>query len=100
METSWLNSFVGQRVTAVTGAAAGEHSDSGILLQIGEGWLQIAKENGENVLIPNSAVRVVKLLDMTKTVGVTGTAGAAPAPQTDPDAPLNNPANPRFPDGY
>ena len=100
METNWLNGFVGHRVTALTGTTTDERSDTGTLLQMGDGWLQIAKDNGEMVLIPSSAVRIVKLLDMTRTVGTTESAAAPNAAQTDPNAPLNNPANPRFPDGY
>lgn len=100
METNWLNNFVGHRVTALTGTTTDERSDTGTLIQIGDGWLQIAKDNGEMVLIPSSAIRVVKLLDMTRMAHTAGTDAAPLAPQIDPDAPLNNPALGRFPDGF
>ena len=99
MEKNWLSEFVGHRVTAVTGTSE-ERSETGTLAQIGDGWLQIAKDNGDMILIPSSAIRVVKLLDMTRTTQAIDAASAPLAPQTDPNAPLNNPANPRFPDGF
>ena len=99
MEKNWLSEFVGHRVTAVTGTSE-ERSETGTLAQIGDGWLQIAKENGEMLLIPSSAIRVVKLLDMTRTAQTIETTAALPFPQTDPNTPLNNPAVTRFPDGF
>ena len=99
MEKNWLNAFVGHRVTAVTGTSE-ERSETGTLAQIGDGWLQIAKDNGDMILIPASAIRVVKLLDMGRMTQAIDAASAPLAPQTDPNAPLNNPAVTRFPDGF
>ena len=100
METNWLNTFVGHRVTALTGTPSDERSDTGTLTKIGDGWLHLAKDNGEAVLIPSSAIRIVKLLDMTRTVQAADASAAPNAAQTDPNAPLNNPALGRFPDGF
>lgn len=66
MERNWLSDFVGQRVTAITGFGE-EKTETGELLALGDGWLQIEKDNGELLLIPSSAIRIVKLLDMTRT---------------------------------
>jgi len=66
MERNWLSDFIGQRVTAITGFGE-EKSETGALLAMGDGWLQIEKDNGELLLIPSSAIRIVKLLDMTRT---------------------------------
>jgi hypothetical protein len=67
MADSWLDNFIGQRVTAVTGAD-NDRPETGELLALGEGWMQLAKDNGEVLLIPSTAIRIVKLLDMTRTV--------------------------------
>jgi hypothetical protein len=64
METNWLDAFNSQHVTVVTQAGPDERTDTGTLLRIGEGWLQLVKDNGEMVLIPSTAIRLVKLLDM------------------------------------
>src|SRR5436190_10308734 len=66
MDTTWLDSFRGQHVTVLTTAGSDERSDTGTLVQIGSGWLQLAKDNGEMILVPSTAIRIVKLLDMTQ----------------------------------
>jgi len=68
MAVSWLDTFKGQHVTVMTQSGTDERTDTGTLLAIGDGWLQIVKDNGEMILIPDSAIRLVKLLDMTQTV--------------------------------
>ncbi len=65
MAGSWLNSFVGQRATIITVSYNEEKTDTGTILEMGEGWMQMVKDNGDMILIPNTAVRIVKLLDMT-----------------------------------
>ena len=65
MEGSWLEAFEGQHVTVVTGAE-NERSDIGTLVRIDSGWLQLIKDNGEMLLIPSTAIRIVKLLNMTQ----------------------------------
>lgn len=67
MADSWLDNFIGQRITAVTGSGE-DRPETGELLALGEGWMQVAKDNGEVLLIPSTAIRIVKLLDMTRTV--------------------------------
>jgi len=64
METNWLDAFRGQHITAVTLAGGEEKSDTGTLLRVADGWLQLVKDNGEMILIPSTAIRIVKLLDM------------------------------------
>ena len=65
---SWLDSFTGQHVTVLTSSSTEEKSDTGTLVKIAEGWLQVVKDNGEMVLVPATAVRLIKLLDLTQTV--------------------------------
>ena len=64
METNWLDTFRGQHITAVTLAGSEEKSDTGTLLRVADGWIQLVKDNGEMILIPSTAIRIVKLLDM------------------------------------
>lgn len=66
MEGSWLDTFKGQHVTVLSGPE--DRSDTGTLVRIGEGWLQMVKDNGDMILVPYSAIRIVKLLDMTQAV--------------------------------
>ena len=67
MEPSWLDSFKGQHVTVLT-VTENERSDTGTLAQVADGWLHLIKDNGEMILIPWTAIRQVKLLDMTQLV--------------------------------
>jgi hypothetical protein len=64
METNWLDNFNGQHITVLTQAPSEEKTDTGTLLRVADGWLQLVKDNGEMVLIPSTAIRLVKLLDM------------------------------------
>jgi hypothetical protein len=80
MDTKWLDSFRGQHVTVFTIAGSDERSDTGTLAQLDSGWLQLVKDNGEMILIPSTAIRIVKLLNMTQTV---------PALERDPLAGLS-----------
>ena len=71
METNWLDEFRGQHITVVTQAGSDEKSDAGTLLRVADGWMQLVKDNGEMVLFPSTAIRMVKLLDMAhRTVAV------------------------------
>ena len=64
MDTNWLDAFNHQHVTVLTQSGNEEKADTGTLLRITDGWLQVAKDNGELILIPSTAVRLVKLLDL------------------------------------
>ncbi len=64
METNWLDAFHGHHVTVLTQAGNEEKSETGTLLRVDGGWLQVSKDNGEMILIPSTAIRLVKLLDM------------------------------------
>ena len=68
MEGSWLDQFNGHHVTILTNVGSDERTDTGTLLRIGDGWLQMVKDNGDMILVPSTAIRLVKLLDMAHTV--------------------------------
>ena len=76
----WLSEFEGQHVTVMTKLGTDERMDTGTLLKIGDGWLQLAKDNGDVVLIPSTAIRLVKMLDLTHSL---------PALERDTLPPLN-----------
>ncbi|HLJ54275.1 MAG TPA: hypothetical protein VKT77_04495 [Chthonomonadaceae bacterium] len=61
----WMEAIRGQHVTVLTHSYGEEKSDTGTLLRISDGWLQVVKDNGEMILIPSTAIRLVKLLDLT-----------------------------------
>lgn len=64
MESNWLDAFRGQHITVLTLAGNEEKTDTGTLLRVADGWIQLVKDNGEMILIPSTAIRMVKLLDM------------------------------------
>ena len=66
MDANWMDSFNGQHVTILTQSGSEERSEIGTLVRVANGWLQLVKDNGEMVLIPSTAIRLVKLLDMTQ----------------------------------
>ncbi len=68
MSATWLEGFKGQHVTVWTTGADDARTDTGTLLQVGEGWLQLVKDNGDMLLYPYTAIRMVKLLDMAQTL--------------------------------
>ncbi|HLV80793.1 MAG TPA: hypothetical protein VKT32_10950 [Chthonomonadaceae bacterium] len=69
MENSWLDSFKGQHVTVLSGPE--DRSDTGTILRIADGWVQMVKDNGDMILVPYMAIRLIKLLDMTQAVPAT-----------------------------
>jgi len=81
MEANWLDAFNGQHVAVLTQAGSEEKSDTGTLQKIADGWLQVVKDNGEMILIPSTAIRLVKLLDMTQRIPAIdqGPVGSYPA---------------------
>lgn len=95
MERTWLSDFIGQRVTAVTGFGE-DKSETGELLALGDGWLQIEKDNGELLLIPSTAIRIVKLLGMTRTTA----AIEMGQPMFAPLAPISPDEQNQSPSGY
>ena len=57
--------FTGRHVTVLSSAPGGqEHADTGTLVDVDGNWLQLAKDNGEMLLFPYTAIRVIKLLDV------------------------------------
>lgn len=65
MPGSWLDAFKGQHVTVLTTVGENERADTGTLIQLGDGWIQLMKDNGDMILAPSTAIRQVKLLNMT-----------------------------------
>lgn len=65
---TWLERFEGQRVTVITLQGSEERTDPGALVRIADGWVQLVKDNGEMILIPTTAIRIIKLLDMTQAI--------------------------------
>ena len=81
MEGSWLDQFKGQHVTIITTVGSDDKTDTGTLLRIGDGWLMLTKDNGDTILVPSTAIRQVKLLNLTHTI---------PAQEVDTLPPLDN----------
>ncbi len=62
----------GRHVTVFSGVSGGqERTDTGTLVNIEGNWIQLAKDNGEVLLFPFTAVRVIKLLDVEPPYTVT-----------------------------
>ena len=62
--SSFTDAFAGRHVTVVSSVgSATERTDTGTLVGMSENWVQLAKDNGEMLLFPHPAVRVIKLLD-------------------------------------
>ena len=62
--SSFTDSFAGRHVTVVSsGNASSERTDTGTLIGMSENWVQLAKDNGEMLIFPHPAIRVIKLLD-------------------------------------
>lgn len=66
--STWLDAFKGQHITVLTNVGENERTDTGTLLHVGDGWLQVLKDNGDMILVPSTAIRQVKLLNMTHTI--------------------------------
>ena len=63
---TWLTRAAGTLLIGNTGGAPGsqERTDTGTLVDMDGNWIQLAKDNGEMLLFPYTAVRVIKLLDV------------------------------------
>lgn len=66
-DKSWLSEYEGQHITVTTPMGNEERAETGTLLRIGDGWIKMMKDNGDMLLIPSTAIRVVKLLNMAHT---------------------------------
>ena len=63
--SAFTDTFAGRHVTVISSVGgAAEHTDTGTLVGMSENWVQLAKDNGEMLLFPHTAIRVVKLLDV------------------------------------
>ena len=82
--SAFTDSFAGRHVTVVSSvAAATERTDTGTLVGMSDTWVQLAKDNGELLLFPHTAIRVIKLLDAPPAYTVTKEDFLAePIPQT------------------
>jgi hypothetical protein len=57
--------FAGRHVTILSSTSgAQERTDTGTLVEMEGNWIQLAKDNGEMLLFPATAIRVIKLLDV------------------------------------
>jgi hypothetical protein len=45
------------------------YTDTGIVTYMDATWIELTKDNGERLLIPIVAIRLIKLLDVTKREG-------------------------------
>ena len=87
--SSFTDSFAGRHVTVVSSlGSATERTDTGTLVGMTENWVQLAKDNGEMLLFPHTAVRVIKLLDAPPPYTVTKEDFLA-EPVTRPVEPLS-----------
>ena len=63
--STFSTAFAGRHVTVLSGALGSqERTDTGTLVDMDGNWIQLAKDNGEMLLFPYTAVRVIKLLDV------------------------------------
>ena len=65
MENSFHSAFTGRHVTIISSTGMErERADTGTVVAMDTGWIQLAKDNGEMLLFPATAIRVIKLLDV------------------------------------
>ncbi len=63
--STFSTAFAGRHVTVLSGAPGSqERTDTGTVVDMDGNWIQLAKDNGEMLLFPYTAVRVIKLLDV------------------------------------
>jgi hypothetical protein len=63
--STFSTAFAGRHVTVLSGAPGSqERTDTGTLVDMDGNWIQLAKDNGEMLLFPFTAIRVIKLLDV------------------------------------
>ena len=85
MENPFNSAFAGRHVTVLSSTGVGqERTDTGTLVAMEGNWIQVAKDNGEMLLFPFTAVRVIKLLDVEPafTAVKETMPGVAPRPVT------------------
>jgi hypothetical protein len=61
-----LRHYLGARVTVYY---ENTYTDQGNVAYLDDHWLELTKDNGERLLIPTSAVRLIKLLEASKQHG-------------------------------
>jgi len=49
------------------------YSDSGRMTYLDPSWLELTKENGERLLIPSSAIRIIKMVEPARLTDDAGT---------------------------
>ena len=65
MDSAFNTAFTGRHVTILSSTGVGqERTDTGTLVAMEGAWIQLAKDNGEMLLFPSTAIRVIKLLDV------------------------------------
>lgn len=61
-----LMRYVGSKVTLYYNSSTG-YSDSGSVTYLDENWIELTKDNGEQLLVPVVAVRLLKLIEAPQT---------------------------------
>ena len=80
--STFSTAFNGRHVTVLSSVGGSqERTDTGTLVEMEGSWVQLAKDNGEMLLFPASAIRVIKLLDVEPSLtAVKHTLGSEPYP--------------------
>lgn len=89
MDSTFNSAFAGRHVTILSSSGGDrERTDTGTLVAMEGNWIQLAKDNGEMLLFPATAIRVIKLLDVEPPY----TAVKEPIPSNPLAPPLPTPA--------
>jgi len=59
---SWLSKFYGSEVEVLYLTDNNVYKDRGRLADMGDGWIELHKPNGEVFLVPATAIRLLKVL--------------------------------------
>ena len=69
---SRLQQYLNARVMVYYNSQS-SYTDSGRVTYLDPSWMEVTKENGERLLIPTTAVRLVKMLDPIRQMDAAGT---------------------------
>jgi hypothetical protein len=67
-----LQRYLNAQATIYYHPAGGGVSDTGRITYLDNYWLELTKDNGDLLLIPNSAIRIIKILQPGKLSGDAG----------------------------
>jgi hypothetical protein len=68
----YLLRYLSAQVTIYYHPAGGGVSDTGRISYINNFWLELTKDNGDVLLMPTSAIRLIKVLQLNKLSGEAG----------------------------